>query len=74
MSEAHAMTTRCWGVLGLWLLVAVPLLTGSAPGGAYRGAASADTSVYTVPPNFYGNDPALRQWYAAPYFDPYEMP
>ena len=23
-----------------------------------------------VPPSFYGNDPSLRQWYTAPYWDP----
>ena len=55
-------------------MVPVVLLAGCAAGGAYRGAASNDTSVNTVPPSFYGNDPALRHWYTAPYFDPYEMP
>ena len=64
------MTRRWQKVGGLLLLVPVVLLAG----GAYRGAASADTSVNTVPPSFYGNDPALRHWYTAPYFDPYEMP
>jgi hypothetical protein len=68
------MTRRWQKVGGLLLLVPVMLLAGCAAGGAYRGAASADTSVNTVPPSFYGNDPALRQWYTAPYFDPYEMP
>ena len=68
------MTRRTWGVLGLWLLVAVALLAGCADGGAYRGAGSADASVSHVPPSFHGTDPALRQWYTAPYFNPYEMP
>ena len=69
------MTKRCWGVLlGLWLLVVVALLTGCAAGGGYRGAASADSYVSDVPPAFRATDPALRQWYTAPYFMPYEMP
>ena len=68
------MKRRSWGVFGLWLLVTMALLAGCASGGAYRGAPSPDTSVNTVPPSFYGNDPALRHWYTAPYFDPYEMP
>ena len=68
------MTRRWQKVGGLLLLVPVVLLAGCAAAGAYRGAASADTSVNTVPPSFYGNDPALRHWYTAPYFDPYEMP
>ena len=67
------MTRKCWGVLGLWLLVAVALLTGCAPG-TYRGAASADAYISPVPPALRGTDPALRQWYTAPYFMPYEMP
>ena len=67
------MTRRCWGVLGLWLLVVV-LLAGCAAGGAYRGAASADAYISPLPPAFQGTDPALRQWYTAPYFNPYEMP
>ncbi len=58
---------------GLWLLVAVALLSGCADGGAYRGG-SADTNVSPLPPAFRNTDPALRQWYTAPYFDPYEMP
>ena len=68
------MTKRAWGVLGLWLLVAVALLTGCADGGAYRGAGSADAYSSPLPPALQGTDPALRHWYTAPYFDPYEMP
>ena len=67
------MTKRCWGVLGLLLLAPVVLLAGCAPG-AYRGAASADAYISPLPPAFQGTDPALRQWYTAPYFMPYEMP
>jgi hypothetical protein len=67
------MTRRCWGVLGLLLLVVV-LLAGCAAGGTYRGAESADAYSSPVPPAFRGTDPALRQWYTAPYFMPYEMP
>jgi len=68
------MTRRCWGVLGLLLLVAVALLAGCAAPGAYRSAASADAYISPVPPAFRATDPALRQWYTAPYFMPYEMP
>ena len=67
------MTKRCWRVVGLWLLVPVVFLAGCAPG-AYRGAASADAYISPVPPALYGTDPTLREWYAAPYFMPYEMP
>ena len=67
------MTRRWKGVLGLLLLAPVVLLAGCAPG-AYRGAASADAYVNDVPPALRGTDPALRQWYSAPYFMPYEMP
>jgi len=68
------MTRRCWGLLGLWLLVPVVFLAGCAAGGAYRGAASADAYVNNVPPALRDTDPALRQWYSPPYFNPYEMP
>ncbi len=68
------MTRRCWRVVGLWLLVPVVLLAGCAAGEAYRGAASADAGISDVPPAFRNTDPALRQWYSAPYFMPYEMP
>ena len=68
------MTKRCLRVLGLLLLVPVVLLAGCAAEGAYRGAASADANLRDVPPALRGTDPALREWYAAPYFNPYEMP
>ena len=68
------MTKRCWGAWGLWLLVAGALLTGCAAGGTSRGAESAGASINDVPPALRGTDPALRHWYTAPYFDPYEMP
>jgi len=68
------MTKRGWAVLGLLLLVAVALLTGCAAGGAYRGAGAADAYISPLPPALKGTDPALRQWYTAPYFNPYEMP
>ena len=56
------------------LLAPVVLLAGCAAGGTYRGAESADAYSSPVPPAFRGTDPALRQWYTAPYFMPYEMP
>ena len=68
------MTRRCWRVVGLWLLLPVVLPAGCASEGAYRGAGSADAYISPLPPAFHGTDPALRQWYTAPYFNPYEMP
>jgi hypothetical protein len=68
------MTKRCWGILGLWLLAPVVLLAGCAAEGPYRGAASADASISDVAPALATTAPALRQWYAAPYFMPNEMP
>ena len=67
------MTKRWWGVLGLWLLLPVVFLAGCAEG-TYRGAASADAYNNYVPPALSGTNPALREWYTAPYFDPYETP
>ena len=60
--------------MGLWLLVVVMLLAGCAAGGTYQGAGSAGASINNVPPALQNTDPALREWYSAPYFDPYEMP
>ena len=68
------MTTRYWRILTLWLLVALALLVGCTAGDGYRSAGSADAYVSSVPPALRGTDPALRHWYTAPYFDPYEMP
>jgi hypothetical protein len=67
------MTRRWKGVAGLLLLVPVVLLAGCAAGGAYQGAATGASS-NDVPPAFRNVDPALRHWYEAPYFNPYEMP
>jgi hypothetical protein len=68
------MTTRYWRVLTLWLLVVVALLVGCTAGDGYQGAGSADAYISPLPPALRGTDPALRHWYTAPYFDPYEMP
>ena len=68
------MTRKCWRVLGRLLLVPVVLLAGCAAGGAYQGAGSAGASTGDVAPVFRNIDPALRHWYEAPYFNPYEMP
>jgi hypothetical protein len=66
------MTRRCWGVVGLLLVVA--LLAGCAPETAYRGAATDASYITDVPPSFYGNDPALRHWFTAPYWMPDASP
>jgi hypothetical protein len=68
------MARRCWGVLGLLLVVPVALLAGCAPERAYRGAAADESSISDVPPSFYGNDPALRHWFTAPYWMPDASP
>jgi hypothetical protein len=68
------MTKRWWGLLGLLILLPGGLLAGCADGGTYRGRGSAgDYNSYSAP-SLSGTDPALREWYTAPYFDPYEMP
>jgi hypothetical protein len=59
---------------GLWLLVAVALLSGCADGGVYYRNGPADAYVSPLPPAFRNTDPALRQWYTVPYFNPYESP
>ena len=68
------MTKRWLGILALLLWLPVALLAGCASGGTYRGGGSANTYTDTVPPALQGTNPSLRQWYSAPYFDPYEMP
>ena len=65
---------RFWKVRGLWLLAALALLSGCTAGDAYKGAGPADAYVSPLPPALRGTDPALRHWYTAPYFDPYESP
>jgi hypothetical protein len=50
------------------------LLAGCAAGGAYRGAGATGAYNSDISPALSGTDPALREWYRAPYFDPYEMP
>jgi hypothetical protein len=60
-----AMKRLIW--LGLLLLV----LTGScAPGGYRQGPEPYYPTISDVPPSFYGYDPALRDWYTAPYWNP----
>jgi hypothetical protein len=61
------------GHMGAVLLVPI-LLAGCAAGGTYSGAGAADTSNSYVSPVLDGTAPALKQWYTAPYFDPYETP
>jgi hypothetical protein len=68
------MTQRWWGILGLLILVPAMLLSGCTAGEAYRGAASPEAHTPYTSPALSDTDPALRQWYTAPYFDPYEMP
>ncbi|MGO8760575.1 MAG: hypothetical protein ACLP2P_16870 [Desulfobaccales bacterium] len=60
--------------VGLWLLLPVLLLAGCTAGETYRGAASADTNLKSIPPALRDTDPSLRDWYSPPYFNPYEMP
>jgi hypothetical protein len=50
-----------------WLAAA-----GCAQGSYARSRPGESRGSYTndVPPAFYDNDPALRQWYTAPYWNP----
>jgi hypothetical protein len=74
MSKEKAIMKPWWGVAGLWLLVPVMLLAGCTAGETYGGGASTRTGNRVISPAFSDTDPALRHWYTAPYFDPYEMP
>jgi hypothetical protein len=74
LSKESAVTKRWRGRLGLLLLVPVMLLAGCTAEGTYRGGASTSSYSRDIPPALSGTDPALSQWYTAPYFDPYEMP
>jgi hypothetical protein len=67
--------TKGWGgVSGLLLLVTIMLLAGCTAEEGYRGEASAGSYRREIPRALSDTDPALRDWYTAPYFDPYEMP
>jgi len=68
------MTTCRWVGLGLLLLAPLLFLAGCAAGEASRGDTSYYPYISDVPPSFYGNDPALRQWYTTPYWNPYASP
>jgi hypothetical protein len=68
------MTKRWWRGVGLLLLASMVLLEGCASGGAYRETGYAGTFTNQVPGALRDTDPALKQWYSAPYFNPYEMP
>ena len=59
---------------GLLLLVPVMLLAGCTAGESYRSEASAPAYHREIPHALSDTDPALRDWYTAPYFNPYEMP
>jgi hypothetical protein len=74
MSKENAMKKRWGGVAGLMLLVPVMLLAGCTAGETYGGGVSVGTPKRDVPRALSDTDPSLRQWYTAPYFDPYEMP
>jgi hypothetical protein len=74
MSKENAMEKRWGGVAGLLLLVPLMLLAGCTTGETYREGASAGAAKRDIPPALSDTNPALRQWYTAPYFNPYEMP
>jgi hypothetical protein len=74
MSKENAMMKRWGGVVGLLLLVPTMLLAGCTAGEGYRGEVSAGSYNREIPRALSNTDPALRDWYTAPYFDPYEMP
>jgi hypothetical protein len=68
------MITTYGRILRVLLLAAVLLLTGCAAPGAYQGPTYEGSYITDVPPSFYGNDPMLRQWYTAPYWNPAASP
>jgi hypothetical protein len=68
------MTKRGWGIMDLFLWGLAALLAGCASEAGYRGGKFGGASINEVPASVANTDPALRQWYAAPYFNPYEMP
>jgi hypothetical protein len=68
------MSRRWRLVMGLLLLVPVALLAGCAGAGNGRGDVVYQPYITDVPPSFYGNDPALRHWYTAPYWMPDASP
>jgi ABC-type oligopeptide transport system substrate-binding subunit len=55
----------------LLVLAVLALLAGCETGGARSGG---ETSYYPVisdvPPSFYNDNPSLRDWYTAPYWNP----
>jgi len=62
----------------IWLpLSALPALAGCAQGYYYyapRAVSYQGASVDEVPPSFYDDDPNLRYWYTAPYWNPSASP
>ena len=53
-------------------LALLDLSLGCAGGGYYQTQSSEEYVPYItdVPPSFYDNDPTLRHWFTAPYWDP----
>lgn len=51
------------------LLVLSLVLTGCGPGSYQPGPSYLEGSagISTVPPSWYGGDPAMREWYSFPY-------
>ncbi len=74
MGEENPMMKRWREISGLLLLVPVMFLTGCIAGETYRSETSAPAYNRDIPRALSDTDPALRDWYTAPYFDPYEMP
>jgi hypothetical protein len=65
------MTARRWRGW-LWLLWTLLLLPAgcAAPEGSYQGSAFPGAYITDVPPSFYGNNPALEDWFTYPYWRP----
>jgi len=70
------MRTMLWKNRWVWSLLLVLLISGgcAAPGGSYQGSDYQYSYITDVPPSFYGNDPALRGWFTAPYWMPDASP
>jgi hypothetical protein len=55
------------------LFAALALLAlglGCASPGYYQTREPYNSAITDVPPSFYDNDPTLRDWYTAPYWNP----
>jgi len=51
-------------------LALLALVCGCASGQYYQASDRYEPYITDVPPEFYDNDPTLRHWFTAPYWNP----